>query len=45
MTKYYVNPHPPLGREQTAGDVGRAVVLLVSDDTKNITSQTLHVDE
>jgi enoyl-[acyl-carrier-protein] reductase (NADH) len=43
-TKYYVNPHTPLGREQTAGDIGRAVVFLVSDDATNITGQTLHID-
>lgn len=40
--KYTVNS--PLGREQTAEDMGRAVVFFVSEDAKNITGQTLHVD-
>ncbi len=34
--KYIVIPGTPLGREQTAEDMGRAVVFLVSDDAKNI---------
>jgi meso-butanediol dehydrogenase / (S,S)-butanediol dehydrogenase / diacetyl reductase len=42
--KYMVKPSIPLGREQTAEDMGRAVVFLVSDDAKNITGQILHVD-
>jgi meso-butanediol dehydrogenase/(S,S)-butanediol dehydrogenase/diacetyl reductase len=42
--KYIVKPYTPLGREQTVEDMGRAVVFLVSDDAKNITGQTLHVD-
>jgi NAD(P)-dependent dehydrogenase (short-subunit alcohol dehydrogenase family) len=42
--KYYVRPSTPLGREQTVEDMGRAAVFLVSDDAKNITGQTLHVD-
>jgi meso-butanediol dehydrogenase / (S,S)-butanediol dehydrogenase / diacetyl reductase len=42
--KYMVIPATPLGREQTAEDMGRAVVFLVSDDAKNITGQILHVD-
>jgi enoyl-[acyl-carrier-protein] reductase (NADH) len=37
-------PATPLGREQTAEDMGRAAVFLVSDDAKNITGQVLHVD-
>ena len=41
---YQVKPITPLGREQTARDMGRAVVFFVSDDAKNITGQTLHVD-
>jgi meso-butanediol dehydrogenase/(S,S)-butanediol dehydrogenase/diacetyl reductase len=41
---YIVKPTTPLGREQTAEDMGRAVVFLVSDDAKNITGQVLHVD-
>ncbi len=42
--KYMVKPSTPLGREQTAEDMGRAVVFLVSEDAKNITGQVLHVD-
>jgi NAD(P)-dependent dehydrogenase (short-subunit alcohol dehydrogenase family) len=42
--KYIVLPGTPLGREQTAEDMGRAVVFLVSEDAENITGQTLHVD-
>ncbi len=42
--KYIVVPSTPLGREQTAEDMGRAAVFLVSDDAKNITGQILHVD-
>ena len=37
-------PQVPLGREQTAEDIGRAVVFFASDDAKNITGQTLNVD-
>jgi NAD(P)-dependent dehydrogenase (short-subunit alcohol dehydrogenase family) len=42
--KYIVLPSTPLGRDQTAEDMGRAVVFLVSEDAKNITGQILHVD-
>ncbi|MBW1642737.1 MAG: SDR family oxidoreductase [Deltaproteobacteria bacterium] len=42
--KHNVLPGTPLGREQTPEDMGRAVVFLVSEDAKNITGQTLHVD-
>ncbi len=42
--KYIVVPATPLGREQTAEDMGRAVAFLVSEDAKNITGQTIHVD-
>lgn len=42
--KYIVLPSTPLGREQTAEDMGRAAVFLVSDDAKNITGQVLNVD-
>ncbi len=42
--KYIVMPTTPLGREQTAEDMGRAAVFLVSEDAKNITGQILHVD-
>ena len=34
----------PLKREQTAEDIGYAVVFLVSDDAKNITGQSLNID-
>ena len=42
--KYIVVPNTPLGKEQTAWDIGRAVVFFVSEDGKNITGQVLHVD-
>ena len=41
---HIVLPNAPLGREQTAEDMGRAVVFFVSDDARNITGQVLHVD-
>ena len=41
---YMVVPGTPLGREQTAEDMGRAVVFFVSDDAKNVTGQTMHID-
>jgi 3-oxoacyl-[acyl-carrier protein] reductase len=34
----------PLGRVQSAEDVGKAVAFLASDDAANITGQCLHVD-
>lgn len=34
----------PLGREQTADDIGNAVVFLASDEAKEITGQALNVD-
>ena len=34
----------PLRREQTVEDIAHAVVFLVSDDSMNITGQTLNVD-
>lgn len=37
-------PATPLRREQTAEDIGWAVVFLVSEEGKNITGQTLNVD-
>jgi len=37
-------PATPLRREQTAEDIERAVVFLVSEEGKNITGQTLNVD-
>jgi NAD(P)-dependent dehydrogenase (short-subunit alcohol dehydrogenase family) len=42
--KHIVFPGTPLGREQAPEDMGLAVVFLVSEDAKNITGQTLHVD-
>jgi NAD(P)-dependent dehydrogenase (short-subunit alcohol dehydrogenase family) len=41
---YHVKPITPLGRDQTEEDMGRAAVFLASEDAKNITGQTLHVD-
>lgn len=40
----YYAPLIPLGRVQSAEDVGKAVVFLASDDAANITGQCLHVD-
>lgn len=34
----------PMRREQTSEDIGRAIVFLVSDDSRNITGQALNVD-
>ena len=34
----------PMGRPQSAEDVGKAVAFLASDDASNITGQCLHVD-
>ncbi len=42
--KYIVVPNTPMGREQTAEDMGKAVVFFVSEDAKNITGQVIHVD-
>lgn len=42
--KYLVLPNTPLGREQTAEDMGRAAVFFASDEARNITGQVLHVD-
>lgn len=39
-----IAPATPLRREQTPEDIGRAVVFLVSEESKNITGQTLNVD-
>jgi len=39
-----VKPNTPMKREQTAEDIGRAVVFLVSEDARNITGQALSVD-
>jgi len=43
-TRFIVNPGTPMGRPQTAEDMGRAAAFLVSEDAKNITGQVLHVD-
>lgn len=40
----YVKRLVPLGREQTAEDIGRTAVFLASDDARNITGQTINVD-
>jgi NAD(P)-dependent dehydrogenase (short-subunit alcohol dehydrogenase family) len=40
----YVISGVPLGREQTPEDIGRAVVFLVSEDSRNITGQSINVD-
>jgi len=40
----YVTRLVPLGREQTAEDIGRAAVFLASEDARNITGQTINVD-
>ena len=40
----YYRPLTPLGRPQSADDVGKAVAFLCSDDAANITGQCLHVD-
>ena len=42
--KYIVIPATPLGQEQTAEDMGKAVLFFVSEDAKNVTGQVLHVD-
>ena len=39
-----VEPNAPLGREQTAEDMGRAVVFFASEDAHNVTGQALNVD-
>ncbi len=39
-----VNPTTPMRREQTAEDIGKAAVFLVSEDARNITGQALSVD-
>ncbi len=40
----YVKRLVPLGREQTAEDIGRCAVFLASEDARNITGQTINVD-
>ncbi len=40
----YLSPMVPLKREQTPEDIGNAVVFLTSEDSRNITGQTLNVD-
>ncbi len=42
--EHMVTPLTPLKRSQTPEDIGRAVVFLVSEDARNITGQSLHVD-
>jgi NAD(P)-dependent dehydrogenase (short-subunit alcohol dehydrogenase family) len=40
----FVVPKFPLKREPTAADVGRAVVFFVSEDSRNISGQSINVD-
>lgn len=40
----YVKRLVPMGREQTAEDIGNAAVFLASEEAKNITGQSLNVD-
>lgn len=40
----YIAPTVPLKREQTPEDIGNAVVFLTSEDSRNITGQTINVD-
>ena len=42
--KYIITPITPLGREQTAEDMGKTVLFFASEDARNITGQVLHVD-
>jgi len=42
--RFIALPGTPLGREQTAEDMGKAVVFFVSEDAKNVTGQALHVN-
>ena len=41
----HIERNCPLGREQTPQDIGMAVAFLASDRARNITGQTLNVDE
>ena len=40
----YYRPLVPLGRPQTAEEVGKAVAYLASEDASEVTGQCLHVD-
>jgi NAD(P)-dependent dehydrogenase (short-subunit alcohol dehydrogenase family) len=40
----FPTPVTPMKREQTVEDIGRAVVFLVSDDSRNVTGQSFNVD-
>jgi len=42
--KYMIAPITPLGRDQTAEDMGKAVLFFASEDARNITGQVIHVD-
>jgi len=42
--KYMIAPMTPLGRDQTAEDMGKAVLFFASDDARNISGQVIHVD-
>lgn len=39
-----LNDIVPMKREQTPEDIGWAAVFLVSEESRNITRQALHVD-
>ncbi len=41
---HYVKRLVPMGREQTAEDIGHVAAFLSSDDAKNITGQSINVD-
>lgn len=41
----FVVSRVPLKRGQTVEDIGHAVVFLVPEDAKNITGQSLNVDD
>ena len=40
----WVKQNTPLQREQTAEDIGNLVAFLASDEARNITGQSIHVD-
>ncbi|MFC1901171.1 SDR family NAD(P)-dependent oxidoreductase [Chloroflexota bacterium] len=40
----YIAPIVPLKREQTPEDIGNAVAFLASEDSRNITGQTINID-
>ncbi|MEE2659328.1 MAG: SDR family oxidoreductase [Candidatus Latescibacterota bacterium] len=40
----FVSGNIPLGREQSPEDIGNLVAFLCSEEARNITGQTIHVD-